>query len=35
MSKIFIDRRIFAWLIAIIIMLIGAGSISRCRRAIP
>ncbi|MES2096983.1 MAG: efflux RND transporter permease subunit [Pseudomonadota bacterium] len=27
MSKIFIDRPIFAWVIAIIIMLIGAGSI--------
>src|SRR5882757_3676256 len=26
MSKIFIDRPIFAWVIAIIIMLIGAGS---------
>ncbi|QDZ06775.1 efflux RND transporter permease subunit [Sphingomonas panacisoli] len=27
MSKIFIDRPIFAWVIAIIIMLVGAGSI--------
>ena len=29
MSKIFIDRPIFAWVIAIIIMLVGIGSITR------
>jgi multidrug efflux pump len=29
MSKIFIDRPIFAWVIAIIIMLVGIGSISQ------
>jgi multidrug efflux pump len=29
MSKIFIDRPIFAWVIAIIIMLVGIGSVTR------
>src|ERR1700752_1091801 len=29
MSKIFIDRPIFAWVIAIIIMLVGIGSITQ------
>ena len=29
MSRIFIDRPIFAWVIAIIIMLVGAGSITQ------
>ena len=36
MSKIFIDRPIFAWVIAIIIMLMGIGAIvqipSQCWR---
>ena len=29
MSRLFIDRPIFAWVIAIIIMLVGIGSITR------
>lgn len=31
MSKFFIDRPIFAWVIALVIMLVGALSISSCR----
>jgi hypothetical protein len=35
MSRIFIDRPIFAWVIAIITMMIGVGAVLPARAAVP